>query len=241
MKSRHLSLKTGRGVAKCIREILRIRQVACGALALTLWNGFPHASIAAATEPLSTAASPSLPSPTLRPPNPDYRLSTGDLIVVEMFEQQEIRQGQRLTAAGEIRMPMIGRVTLTGLTVRQAELRMEEMYKTGGFFINPQIIIFVQEYAERYVSIIGQVQSPGRMQLPEETNSIGILQAVTLAGGFTRIADRKSVQISRTNEEGIQEQITINVDDLLNARRPGDKREFDLLAGDVVFVRERTF
>ncbi|MGH8020903.1 MAG: polysaccharide biosynthesis/export family protein, partial [Opitutaceae bacterium] len=94
--------------------------------------------------------------------------------------------------------------------------------------------------AERFVSVLGQVRSPSLIPLPEESNSLGILQAVTLAGGFTRIARTDSVQVSRTNADGVEERFEIDVRELLNSRRSKDKREFQLLAGDVVFVPERT-
>mgnify|MGYP006210162705 CR=1 FL=1 len=128
-----------------------------------------------------------------------------------MYGQTDIATSQRLTATGEIRLPLIGRVALLDLSVREAEMRIETMFKEGGYFVDPQIILFVREYAERYVSIFGQVGRPSRIPLPEESNSIGILQAVTLAGGFTRIARTDSVQVSRTNEEGREERFEIDV------------------------------
>lgn len=176
----------------------------------------------------------------MRQTDPDYKLSAGDLLVVDMYDQKDINTSQRLTATGEIRLPLIGRVSLLDLTVREAELRIETMFREGGFFIDPQIILFVQQYAERYISVFGQVRTPSRIPLPEESNSLGILQAVTLAGGFTRIARTDAVQISRTNANGVEERFTVDVRDLLKVRRGSDKREFQLIAGDVVFIPERT-
>jgi polysaccharide export outer membrane protein len=87
--------------------------------------------------------------------------------------------------------------------------------------------------------VLGQVRSPGRITMPPETDSIGILQAITQSGGFTRIARTDSVQITRRSADGTTQSMVVDVRELLNARRPAEKREFQLMAGDVVFVPER--
>ncbi len=172
---------------------------------------------------------------------PDYRLAARDLVLIEMFNQKDVRTSQRLTANGEIRLPLIGRVDLMGLTVREAELRIEELFKDGGYYVDPQVMIVVEQYSDRFVSVFGQVRNPARIPFPSEAKSIGILQAVTLAGGFTRIARTDQVQVSRTNREGVEERFVVDVGELFNSRRPAERREFLLLPGDVVFVPERTF
>lgn len=171
----------------------------------------------------------------------DYKLSARDLVVVEMFGQNDVRTAQRLTSNGEIRLPLIGRISLDGLTVRDAELEIERLYRDGGFYVEPQIMLFVQQYSENFVSIFGQVRTPNPIPFPPETKSIGILQAITMAGGFTRIANTQRVQVSRTNENGVEERFVVDVQEILKARRPGAVREFQLLPGDLVFVPERTF
>lgn len=171
----------------------------------------------------------------------DYELAPQDLVMVEMFGQPDIRTVQRLTSNGEIRLPLIGRVSLRGLTVREAELEIERLYREGGYYVEPQIMLSVQQYSERYVAVFGQVRNPQRIPFPPETEEMGILQAITMAGGFTRIAKMDAVQVSRTNEKGEQERFEVDVSRLLKAKRSSDESEFKLLPGDLVFVPERTF
>ena len=171
----------------------------------------------------------------------DYKLSARDLVIVEMFGDDDVRTAQRLTSNGEIRLPFIGRISLDGFTVRDAELEIERLYRDGGFYVEPQIMLFVQQYSENFVSIFGQVRNPNPIPFPPETKSIGILQAITMAGGFTRIAKTDEVLVSRANEDGEIEKIEVNVTEILRARRPGEVREFQLLPGDLVFVPERRF
>jgi polysaccharide export outer membrane protein len=132
-------------------------------------------------------------------------------------------------------------VVLQGLTVREAELHIEKLFREGGYFVDPQVIISVSEYSDRAVAILGQVGNPDKVALQPEVNSIGILEAITLAGGFTRIAKTDAVQVTRTGKDGLRETMIVNVQELLRSRRPGEQREFQLIAGDVVFVPERAF
>lgn len=169
----------------------------------------------------------------------DYHLAAGDSVNVEMFNQPEVETTQRLTANGEIRLPMLGRIVLHGLTLREAEQRLEQLFKDGGFFVDPQITVSVQNYGSHFIDVLGQVRNPGRITMPPETDSIGILQAITQSGGFTRIARTDSVQVTRRSSDGTTQNIVVDVRELLNARRSADTREFQLQAGDVVFVPER--
>lgn len=169
----------------------------------------------------------------------DYRLAPRDQVIVEVFNQPDLRTSQRLTENGEIRLPLIGRVDLRGLTLRQAEARVEELYRDGGFIINPEVILSLEEYSDRFVSILGQVRNPSQVTFPPETNTIGIVEAITQAGGFTRIARTDSVQITRRRPDGTQEQLVVDVEKFLRAR--GGSGEFQLMPGDRVFVPERVW
>lgn len=169
----------------------------------------------------------------------DYRLAPRDQIVVEVFNQPDLRTSQRLTENGEIRLPLIGRVDLHGLTLRQAEGKVEELYRDGGYIIDPEVILSLEEYSDRFVSILGQVRDPSQVTFPPETNTIGIVEAITRAGGFTRIARTDSVQVTRRKPDGTQEQMVVDVANFLRAR--DNTSEFQLMPGDRVFVPERAF
>ena len=173
--------------------------------------------------------------------NSDYRLSPRDLVQFQVYNQPDMTTAQRVTTNGELRLPLIGTVNVSGQTLRQAEVLLETQLKERGFFVNPQVILAVEQYAERYVSVLGQVNSPERIPMSVETKSLGILQAITQAGGFTRVSRTDQVQVLRVTPEGREERFTINVDDILKAKTPDSQPEFQLTAGDVVFVPERVF
>ena len=171
---------------------------------------------------------------------PDYRISPRDLVQFQVFNQPDMTTSQRVSANGELRLPLLGTYAIAGRTLREAEEQLEKLYQSGGFFVSPQVILSVEEYGERFVSILGQVQNPERIPLSVETKSIGILQAITQSGGFTRVARTDQVQVLRVSPEGREERLTVNVDDLLRPGRSGVS-EFQLQSGDIVFVPERVF
>ena len=118
---------------------------------------------------------------------------------------------------------------------------LEKRFREGGFFVDPQVILSVQQYGDRYVAVLGQVKNPERIALLSETNSIGILQAITQAGGFTRVARIDAVQVLRTNAAGQDERLTVNMEEILRPKPGAPTQEFQLQSGDIVFIPERVF
>jgi len=171
----------------------------------------------------------------------DYRLAPRDQVVFEMFNEPALKTTQRLTARGELTLPMIGTVPLSGLSLREAEVRLGSLYRERGYFVDPQVMLAVAEYGERFVTILGQVARPARIPLPIETNSIGVLEGVTQAGGFTRIARTDAVQVTRRGADGTDETVVVDVRAMLALRTREVRGEFQLQPGDVVFVPERVF
>lgn len=174
--------------------------------------------------------------------NQDYKIVPRDYIDFQVHSQPDTATQQRISANGEMQLPLIGTTKLAGLTVREAERMLERRFREGGFFVAPQVILSVEKYRERYVSLLGQVKNPDRVEFPLETNSMSILDAIARVGGFTRIARTDAVQIIRTGADGQQVRTTLNIDEFLKPKPvsvvPG---EFQLQPGDVIFVPERVF
>jgi polysaccharide export outer membrane protein len=170
----------------------------------------------------------------------DYRLAARDLVQFQISDEPEPPAVQRVSASGEIAVPLLGPVRVGGLTLREAEQMLSRQYVERGFFVKPQVILSLQTYAPRSVSVLGQVNRPDQIEFPVECEQMSLVQAITAAGGFTRIARTDAVRINRRSGEH-DRSITVNVDLLLGAKTPAEAADFQLLAGDVVFVPERTF
>jgi polysaccharide export outer membrane protein len=220
---------------------ITIRIAACALAGAALFHQALRASDseAGASSQGSERGSPSLPFPLSSVVGDDYQLEPFDLVVFQVFNEPDVGTEQRISAAGDIRLPMVGSVNLRGLSVRAAEQRLEELYRSGGFYKDPQVILFVARHSERAISVIGQVNRPDRIEMPVGTEEMGLAQAVAMTGGLTRIARASAIQVSRIGPDGREERFTVDLDAYLNAGKSGREADFQLKPDDVVFVPER--
>jgi protein involved in polysaccharide export with SLBB domain len=168
----------------------------------------------------------------------DYRIVPRDELKFQVTGEVEDPLLQRVSSAGEVSIPLLGAVKVSGLTLRQAETLIEKQYLEGGFYIKPQVILSFNSYGPRSVSVLGQVNNPSSIDFPIERQEMGIVTAITKAGGFTRVARPDTVKVTRT-VDGRETVFTVNVTTYLSdaSKEP----EFRLLADDIVFVPERVF
>lgn len=168
----------------------------------------------------------------------DYKIASRDQLQFQIFEETEAPLLQRVSSAGEISVPLLGAVKVAGLTLRQTEAMIEKRYREGGYFLKPQVILSFVSYAPRSVSVLGQVNNPSQIDFSIERGTIGVVTAITRAGGFTRVARTDSVRVMRTIN-GKETSFTVNVASYLDDK--SSSQEFRLMPDDIVFVPERVF
>ncbi len=164
----------------------------------------------------------------------DYVLQPSDLLNVQIFQEDNLKRDVRVSQEYSITLPLIGKVDVKGKTLRQAEEMIRVLYDRD-YLVNPQINVVVVEYAKRTVNVIGQVNQPGAVLFPQE-QGLTLLDAISRAGGFTRLAERKEVKLTRTNADGKTETYIINVDSLIKG---SSSNSWPLLVNDIIFVPER--
>jgi polysaccharide export outer membrane protein len=169
---------------------------------------------------------------------PDYKIVSRDQIRFQITGEAEDPLVQRVTSAGEISVPLLGAVKIAGLSLRETENLLEKKYRDGGYFLSPQVILSFEAYAPRTISVLGQVNNPSTVDFSIERDQMGIVTAITRAGGFTRVAQTDSVKVMRM-VNGKETVTTINVAAYLN--EAAKAQEFKLMPDDVVFVPERVF
>lgn len=173
-------------------------------------------------------------------PTTEYRLFARDLVRVSVHGEEDLKAlDRRIDGAGRISLPLISAVEIKGLTPAEAEAAIAKVYLDEQILIRPQVSVAVIEYSPREISVLGQVREPGKIALPIEAANLSIVEAVSKAGGFTRIAKSDSVRVTRIVENGSEESTVVDVARLLDGRGTGET--FALLPGDVVFVPERIF
>ena len=163
-----------------------------------------------------------------------YRLSPNDLVRVKVFQEDDLATEMRLGRDGSSTFPLLGVVNLAGKTVEEATASIRDALGKD-FLVNPQVTLTVVEYAKRRFTVLGQVQKPGSYELPGE-ESVTLLQAIAMAGGFNRLAVQSKVTVTRT----LGGKKTLVVDVKSNANDPSTK-QFDIQPEDTIIVSERVF
>ncbi len=168
---------------------------------------------------------------TVRATDGDYVISSNDTIQMAIFQEPDLSAETIVSRDGSVQLPLINDVKIGGLTVRQARDRIRALYNAD-FLVEPQISLGVMKFAERKFTIIGQVNSPGTYAITG-AESINLIEAIGMAGGFTRIADKGRVVVKR---EEMGEVKTMKV----NAKRMAGSSisPLEVKAGDIISVGE---
>jgi polysaccharide biosynthesis/export protein len=171
---------------------------------------------------------------------PSYTLTATDRLRIAVYQEDDLSSIVRIDAKGDVNLLLVGEVKVAGLTVREAQKVIEDAYRDGRFLRDPQVIITVEEYAPREVSIGGQVRNPGRYPLPIES-TMTVIDLVTKAGGLTDIARGGAVTITHITPEGKKVTTTVDVDSIIKgkAQAKADDTTLQLQPGDIVYVPER--
>ncbi|MBI4508433.1 MAG: polysaccharide biosynthesis/export family protein [Deltaproteobacteria bacterium] len=169
---------------------------------------------------------------SLRPGTTDASLGQGDLFEVRVFDEPDLAGVYQVGTDGAISFPLIGRVVVEGKLPSDVEQEIKARL-ADGFLKNPQVSVLVKEYRSKKVSVFGQVRNPGTFPFTEH---MSVIEAITRAGGFTSMAKKNSVRVTRL-VDGKTTKTTVAVEDIGQGKAPN----YQLWPGDVVFVPERVF
>jgi polysaccharide export outer membrane protein len=113
----------------------------------------------------------------------DYRMGAGDMMRIVVFQNPDLTTEVRVSESGVISYPLLGSVELGGLTISAAEKKIASLLKDGKFVQQPQVNIVLTQIRGNQVSVLGQVNRPGRYAL--DTFNIHVSDVLALAGGAT--------------------------------------------------------
>jgi polysaccharide biosynthesis/export protein len=160
---------------------------------------------------------------------PDYVLGPGDVLRITVFEHQDMTTEARVSESGKIRFPLVGEVVLGGLTVNAAEARLAESLRSGGFLLKPQVNLLVTQFRSKQVSVLGQVNRPGRYPID---SALKLSDALALAGGVA-VTGADFVTLTR-GSGGTSKRMEISQDAAFHS---GDlSLDVPVESGDVIFV-----
>jgi polysaccharide biosynthesis/export protein len=159
-----------------------------------------------------------------------YVIGPTNLLFIKVLGENGLQQTYRVDESGFITHPLIGRMKIGGKTVAQAEEVMRKAL-AGDYILDPNVTIFVMEHS-RY-SVLGEVRKPGNYEI---LGRLSLVEGISIAGGFTPLANEKKVRILRRDENG-EQTILVNVRDLIE----GKKESIDIQAGDIIEVPKSFF
>jgi protein involved in polysaccharide export with SLBB domain len=198
-----------------------------------------------ALAPMSLTAQPSnnvdAPKPgaasplVLKAASTNYLLAANDVIHIKVYREEELDSTVRLAKDGTIIFPLIGSLQVGGKTTAQATTLIRDLLAKD-YLVNPQVSLSIVEFAKRRFTVLGEVQRPGAYDLPED-QSLNLLQAISMAGGYTRIAAPGKVTVQR--QEG--EKRLIFPLDAKAMSKDKNIKVFEILPEDTITVGESIF
>ena len=191
-----------------------------GILALALGAGLAplaaSAQIAAATVAIPAAA--------------EYRLGSGDVIRINVYQNADLTIETRVTEAGIVSYPLLGAIRLGGLSVTAAEKLIADGLRGGNFVKSPQVTLVVMQVRGNQASVLGQVNRPGRY--PIEVADMRLTDLLAMAGGAA--ANGADLVIVTGMRSGKPFRLEV---DLPTVFAPGGKdKDILILNGDAVWV-----
>ena len=191
------------------------------------------AQAGAVAQPVATpqlVATPQATGAAAEPVSRDYRLGAGDSIGVQVYQSPDLSVDARVSESGVISYPLVGSVQLGGLTIAEAEKKIGDALRTGGFVKQPQVNIVLRQVRGNQVSVLGQVSRPGRF--PLETFNTRVSDMRAAAGGVTATGD--DVLIVTGQREGKAFRKVIDIPGLFLNAKPEDN--ILLAGGDTLYV-----
>lgn len=163
----------------------------------------------------------------------DYVVGEGDILKITVYNHPDLESTVRVEGGGTISFPLIGQVSVNGLTVsRVAEVLAARL--ADGYLVNPQLGVFVQEFRSRKATIMGKVMKPGLYELHGQTT---FLELLSKTGGLEPEAGDRAFIKRKADRAGVEGKVIVV--DLKRLIEKGDTAlDVAIMDGDSIFVAE---
>lgn len=158
----------------------------------------------------------------------EFILGVGDTIEISVYRQEDLQKTVKIDKSGRIMLPLIGDVQAAGVGI--FKLRDEIKEKLSKYLIDPQVLVAISTVQSQKIMVLGEVNNPGVFTLDTD---IGILEAISKAGGMTKDAKMANVLIIRRGQ-GRPEVTSLNLKKVFNG---GDiSQNLILQNGDIIYL-----
>lgn len=159
----------------------------------------------------------------------DVLLGPGDIVKASVYGSPDLTIETRVSESGTMTFPLLGAVQVGGLSTQQAEKKIGGLLEKGGFLKTAQVNLLVTMLASQQVSVLGQVNRPGRYPVDGPRK---VLDLLALAGGIGPEGG-DAVSLVRVRNGGTSRE-TIDVVDMV--RKGEMNRDYEVAGGDIIFV-----
>jgi polysaccharide biosynthesis/export protein len=143
----------------------------------------------------------SLAAPAANSAAQDYRIGPEDLLEISVFEAPELNRAVRVSATGEISLPLLGAVQAAGQTAKALELSLQELLRNS-YMKDPHVSAFMREMQSHPVSVFGAVKKPGVFQINEPKS---LIEMLSMAEGLAEDAGDTVIVMRGANSPGAKE------------------------------------
>lgn len=162
----------------------------------------------------------------------DATFAPGDTFEIRVYRQEDLSGPYEVSGEGTISFPLIGIVEVEGKTPPQVEREIHQML-ADGYLQNPNVSVLVKELKSKSVSVLGEVSKPVTLPFAE---GMTVIDVIARAGGFTAMARKNAVTITRTIE-GKKTRYTVPAGNIGD----GKADNFFIRPGDVVSIPRRAW
>ncbi len=170
---------------------------------------------------------------TAATPAAEYRVGAGDVLRIVVFQNPDLTMETRVTDAGVVSYPLLGSLRLGGLTITAVEKLIADGLRNGNFVRQPQVTVALLQVRGHQVSVLGQVNRPGRY--PLETGDMRLTDVLATAGGTA--SSGADVVVLSGQREGKPFRLEVDVPTLF--ADGGRDKDPVVLNGDVVWVERQ--
>lgn len=158
-----------------------------------------------------------------------YRLIPDDVVEITVHGEDELATSTRLNKNGEATLILLGPLDLAGLTLEEAARLVRDAYMID-YLVDPTVSVVIKEYGKANFAVLGEVKTPGYYFFAGN-EKIDLLQAIAMAGSYTRLGSPKKVFVRRT-VDGEEKVFRLNAKSMAS----GDEKPFPILSGDVITI-----
>lgn len=167
------------------------------------------------------------------PATDDTTLGPGDVFMVRVYGEEELSGDHQVAPDGTINFPLLGSVQVSGLEPTAVANKIRSLLKERDIMRDPHVSVYVEQYASKRVSVVGAVANPGAFKLEP---GMTVVQAISMAGGFSSLADRDGTVVTRrVNGKIVRYRVPVA------KVAKGQAEDIEVAAGDIIFVPERLF